>query len=489
MKAIINNCIQIIGDKFDGGDGGGGTLQEAYNASNDGRIVTDAVRAALKIRQGSGDDTDHVFSIENGSGDETFYVDGQGNVHIPADAILKYNGVNMLFGNTAIYNYFFAGAGNQTMTGDGNIGLGVEALELNTSGNSNIAVGSFSMRRNTEGIWNTAFGTWALQKNTKGNFNLAFGGSALNEITEGENNIGFGIQSGQFLADGTTANSMSNNCLFFGNFTRASVASVVNEIVIGDNAIGSGSNSVTIGNNDIVKTVIKGNPESQGAYDEIINEAPNLHVSADGKIKRSSHSQSGLKKLRRVDTGAFETPIPTQKGLITSTSGDGTTLILTSDEHGLSIGNSVFVIIDGEIDELAVVTAVTTTTFSILSSVIGMHTGGWVDTNEYYDNDNRYTIKAGYVRYFKDDEQLSPTSEPYVFINGTTNLACTEFGGVINYQTSQKIGVQSRFGTSTVQMQMYVTSVKKKAITLYRTTTISKFVGFVYYDKDSDLAW
>ena len=51
----------------------------------------------------------------------------------------------------------------------------------------------------------------------------------------------------------------SNNSIFIGNETKSSSYNNINEIVIGYQTIGNGSNSVTLGNNDIIKTILKGN--------------------------------------------------------------------------------------------------------------------------------------------------------------------------------------------------------------------------------------
>lgn len=68
-----------------------------------------------------------------------------------------------------------------------------------------------------------------------------------------------GYQSGRYIADGSTANATGNNSVFIGYDTRANADGETNQIVIGASAIGAGSNSVVLGNNNITKTLLKGN--------------------------------------------------------------------------------------------------------------------------------------------------------------------------------------------------------------------------------------
>jgi hypothetical protein len=118
-------------------------------------------------------------------------------------------------------NSFFAGqdAGNFTLTGSDNVGVGFEvlqslttgklnvalgsyALNLNTSGSDNTAVGASSLSRNTTGIRNTAVGRFSLTQNTTGVDNTSIGMNALSGNTTGPRNTAVGYTS---LRAGTTA--------------------------------------------------------------------------------------------------------------------------------------------------------------------------------------------------------------------------------------------------------------------------------------------
>ena len=123
-----------------------------------------------------------------------------------------------------------------------NIGIGGGSISTNTR------VGSFALNANTTGDLNSAFGLNALLLNTTGTNNIAFGGGALQANTTGGANTAIGRLAGRFIADGATANTISNNSTFLGFDTRANASGQTNQIVIGHTAIGLGSNTTVIGN-------------------------------------------------------------------------------------------------------------------------------------------------------------------------------------------------------------------------------------------------
>jgi hypothetical protein len=65
--------------------------------------------------------------------------------------------------------------------------------------------------------------------------------------------------AGRFIADGTTANTVTSNSVFLGYNTKALADSQTNQIVIGDSAVGLGSNTAILGNSSITKTQLQGN--------------------------------------------------------------------------------------------------------------------------------------------------------------------------------------------------------------------------------------
>jgi hypothetical protein len=144
---------------------------------------------------------------------------------------------------------------NALTTGNSGVAIGASVLESNTSGFGNVGIGRFVLKSCTTGGGNVGAGYNALQALTTGADNLANGTNALGFLINGIRNVAYGNQAGRLYNDGTN-NTNSNRCILIGSLT--SILGGLNEIVIGDEALGNGSNTVTLGNDNIVKTVLKG---------------------------------------------------------------------------------------------------------------------------------------------------------------------------------------------------------------------------------------
>lgn len=88
------------------------------------------------------------------------------------------------------------------------------------------------------------------------NNNTAIGYNALYYNTIGSSNTALGSNAGSFTS--TSNNNISDNSVFIGSNSRAQLSSQTNQIVIGYDAYGNGSNTVTLGNDSIIKTYLKG---------------------------------------------------------------------------------------------------------------------------------------------------------------------------------------------------------------------------------------
>ncbi len=115
-----------------------------------------------------------------------------------------FGGVQNFFGGTD--------AGNLSMSGLDNTGVGYSALFANSTGSDNTAVGLQSLSQNTTGSFNTAIGVNALQFNATGSRNTANGVEALESNMTGDLNTASGHQalgstvSGSFnMAEGAVA--------------------------------------------------------------------------------------------------------------------------------------------------------------------------------------------------------------------------------------------------------------------------------------------
>ncbi|MFA6325034.1 MAG: tail fiber domain-containing protein, partial [Candidatus Paceibacterota bacterium] len=185
-------------------------------------------------------------------------------------------GTGALWSNTT--GYYNTALGYLTLTynttGRDNVAVGSAALSKNTEGNFNTAVGYMTLYENLTGIKNSGFGfeslmtnstgdynagngAYSLCLNTTGSSNAASGAYSLCGNTTGSFNSALGRDAGYYITAGTY-NQTSDNSVYLGYNTRASLSGNTNEIVIGASAYGNGSNSVTLGNASITKTVLRG---------------------------------------------------------------------------------------------------------------------------------------------------------------------------------------------------------------------------------------
>ena len=99
--------------------------------------------------------------------------------------MLLHNGTNM-----------YIGSDNNTTTGYGwNTGIGIDALQQNTSGLGNTGIGYVALQQNESGNDNVGIGSYSLSNNTSGDGNICLGKNSLINNTTGDNNVGIGIHS------------------------------------------------------------------------------------------------------------------------------------------------------------------------------------------------------------------------------------------------------------------------------------------------------
>jgi hypothetical protein len=159
------------------------------------------------------------------------------------------------FGSYANFNAFLGFAGNSTMTGQGNTGIGAQALAANTKGYWNTATGWQALADNTTGVENSVFGTdalahnttgyantasgyYALVNNTIGVANIAYGGLSLQSNTIGSGNDAFGYQA---LASNTGGgNTAVGHMALYNNTTGQ-----LNTTIGGISGVASDSSAIT----------------------------------------------------------------------------------------------------------------------------------------------------------------------------------------------------------------------------------------------------
>ena len=88
-----------------------------------------------------------------------------------------------------------------------------------------------------------------------GEYNVSLGYRSLYELRTGSRNVALGSYAGSIYGyiDDT------NDSIYIGHSANSVNFNVSNEIVIGATALGNGSNTVTLGNDNIQKTILKGN--------------------------------------------------------------------------------------------------------------------------------------------------------------------------------------------------------------------------------------
>jgi len=143
--------------------------------------------------------------------------------------------------NTAVGYQAFGGVSSNVKLGNNNTSIGYQSLYNFDGGNSNTAIGAYALKSQTIDGGNTAIGSYAGQ-------NIVFGG-------------GYNTLIGETTA--TTLSTGGYNTII-GAIADVQNADDDNSIVIGYNADGNGSNTVVIGNNNIVSTTLKGEVTASG---------------------------------------------------------------------------------------------------------------------------------------------------------------------------------------------------------------------------------
>jgi len=236
-----------------------GVERARFLATGEFTIGDTTAGARLDVRAQGALSTDIVFRVSNSANTGNLLdVRGNGNIGIntttDAGFRLDVNGTARISGELTVNGIRIGrGAGNILS----NTVIGASSGSNNTTGNNNSYFGGSAGFNNTSGQLNSFFGGSAGFSNTTGTENSYFGSaSGLNNT--GSQNAFFGRNSGRFIADGVTSNTISNNSVFLGRDTRANANNQTNQIVIGDTAIGAGSNTATLGNTSIVDTILRG---------------------------------------------------------------------------------------------------------------------------------------------------------------------------------------------------------------------------------------
>lgn len=213
-----------------------------------------------------------------------------GNLYLPAatpgEGII-YAGITPLVLSYGVGNFFAgSGAGNLTMSGYTDTGIGAGALQSDTGGSANTALGNRALQLNTTGADNTAAGALALQNNTSGSDNTASGDAALLNNVTGDGNTAAGSYALYANTNGSFNTASGNGALLYntsGNNNTAHGASALGQNISGTNNISLGylagfnilgNNNIDLGNQGLAadnNTIRLGDVQTQTFIAGVIN--------------------------------------------------------------------------------------------------------------------------------------------------------------------------------------------------------------------------
>lgn len=155
--------------------------------------------------------------------------------------------------NTTDFSVWNNGKGNiisNTAFGDG-------TLRLNSTSSNMTVFGFNSGYTSISATDGTAFGSYSATQNTTGSRFVAVGNYAGTNNQTSSDWVAIGNDAAKGISDGGNATSIGTS-VFLGASTRPLGDSQINQIVIGYGADGAGSNTATLGNTSIDKTVLRG---------------------------------------------------------------------------------------------------------------------------------------------------------------------------------------------------------------------------------------
>jgi hypothetical protein len=164
--------------------------------------------------------------------------------------------------NDALFSTFLGRNVAMSNNGTSNVGVGYEALKLNTTGAGNTAVGMQALRVNTTGASNTAVGSNALYNHQTGQRNVAVGYNAMYNADGDNYNVGIGYYALRYAQTGADYNVGIGYQALNGNLSG------YNNVAIGKSAMetnNSGYYNVALGNQALQVSTTSNNT-AIGAY-------------------------------------------------------------------------------------------------------------------------------------------------------------------------------------------------------------------------------
>ena len=279
------------------GNVGIGTTAPTEKLEVVGKMVLKDAGGSVYIGELAGTNDNAVGRYNVGIGDYALNSNTSGYNNVAIGSSAMYNSTSG-FRNVAL-GVFALG---DNVSGHGNTAIGYSANTLSTEGYMNVAVGYEALENATTAYWNTAVGAGALQNSdapasdntavgfyamnllTTGRYNTSLGTYALSDTELGSDNTAVGYYAGGGDYQGTQS-------VYLGMNTSPNSWNETNQIVIGYGASGNGSNSVTLGNASITKTILKGNvgigTTAPSTLLHLRGDSPTLRIEADGANESS----------------------------------------------------------------------------------------------------------------------------------------------------------------------------------------------------------
>jgi len=271
---------------------------------------------------------------------EAIHVVGNAKARLDGNTILDSKGEYLLYADyTSLKNGFLLGAGNSTLTGTYNLGIGGEdagpsngtldslttganntgigemgVLTSLTTGYGNTAVGANSQSFNKVGTFNTSVGYMALANNVAMSANVAVGYLALTSLTNGHYNTAIGNSAGHLIENGQYNTIIGGDAIRDGHFVNETVAVGVDSFMKSTNGYNTGLGTYSFQFlNDGAKNTGLGYRAGTG----FVNGGSNTIIGADNTI---------------ITNG--------EKNIIIGYGADG--LLPANTSNTLSIGNLIF---------------------------------------------------------------------------------------------------------------------------------------------------
>lgn len=250
--------------------------------------------------------------------------DGYDNIAIGKDSglVLSTGRANVLIGtncgrymtSSSIGNsYDGGGLGNTGNTFVGRSAGGAAGGTMDGGALDNTCIGINCGQNLTSAMDNAAMGANALRSIGGGSENVSIGHGTLQHVVgsgdfstgTGHRITAVGDNAARFLND-FSSKIGGKSSVYLGSRTRSASNTAVNEIVIGYDVDGNGSNTVTIGNSSIERTILRGTVEIGGnAATRLLSVAGVLYIESDSSIQMRDTSSAATLWLLTNDGRTF----------------------------------------------------------------------------------------------------------------------------------------------------------------------------------------